>query len=363
MSFPELRYLEWAMRRYGQVEFDLGQSGMAPLPPSAVGPPSELFAGATDPKAPFRYQAAVAKRFDVPLECAVPALGTTHGLFCAYAALLSPGDHVVVESPVYEPLVRAAEALGAKVIPFVRDFDRGSAIDVDTVARLLTPRVKLVAISNLHNPTGAHTSDEIVRALAQACKRTNTTLLVDEVYRELVDFDPHRGATAFHLDDNVVTTSSLTKVYGLPWVRAGWVLARPELAKRVMNAGMHTMGAISWALASAGVHAFERLEEIHAISRLARAHDDALAAKVEAFIAARPRFSFTRHRGSIFGFVVDKTGQDLTPVIERGIDEEKVIVGPGSFFAYPSGFRLRYGAMPPEALDRGLVALGKALDR
>jgi aspartate/methionine/tyrosine aminotransferase len=335
---------------------------MAPLPPSAVGPPSEIFAGATDPKAPFRYQAAVAKRFDVPLECAVPALGTTHGLFCAYAALISPGDHVLVESPVYEPLVRAAEALGAKVIPFVRDLDRGAAIDVDAVARLLTPRVKLVAICNLHNPTGAYVGDEVVAALAQACKRTGTTLLVDEVYRDLVDFDPRRGATAFHLADNVVTTSSLTKVYGLPWRRAGWVLARPELAKRVMNAGMHTMGAISWALASAGVHAFERIEEIHALSRLARANDDEAAARVEAWIAARPRFSFTRHPGSIFGFVVDRSGDDLTPAIERAIDEQRVIVGPGSFFAYPSGFRLRYGAMPLDALDRGLAALGRAFD-
>jgi aspartate/methionine/tyrosine aminotransferase len=360
-GFPELAYLAWAMRRYGQVQFDLASSGLSPLPVDAVGPATEIFCGANDPKAPFLYQAAVAKRFDVPIDHAIPAVGTTHGLFCAYAALLARGDHVLVESPTYEPLVRAAEALGAKVIPFVRDLSRGAAFDVDEIGRMLNPRVRVVAIANLHNPTGAHVSDDDVRALAAVCAKNGTTLLVDEVYRDLVDFDAKHGATAHHLADNVVTTSSLTKVYGLPWLRAGWVLARKPIAERVMNVGLHTIGAVSWSLASAGVRALERLDEIHAMSKLARAHDDNAFELVRAFLAERPHFSLTRHRGSIFGFVVDTRGGDLTPAIERAIDEEGVIVAPGKFFGHPSGFRLRYGAMPIETLEKGLQALGRAL--
>lgn len=361
-GFPEIAYLAWAMQRYGQIDFDLASSGLAPLPVDAVGPASEIFSGATDPRAPFRYAETVARRFDVPVDCAVPALGTTHGLFCAYSAILAPGDDVVVESPVYEPLVRIAEGLRARVIPFVRDLDRDAAIDPDAVGRALTPKTRLCVISNLHNPTGAYVSDDVVREVAKVCAKNGTTLLVDEVYRDLVDFDARRGATAYHLAPNVVTTSSLTKVYGLPWVRAGWVLARPEISRRVLTSALHTSGAMSWALASAGVRAFERIVEIHALSKLARAHDDEAVACVEAWVKTRPQLSFRRPRGSIFGFVVDRRGVDLRPAIERGIDQQRVIVAPGAFFGFPAGFRLRYGAMSLEVLARGLEALGRALD-
>lgn len=355
---PELEYLAWALARYGQVKFDLGSSGMAPLPVDVLGHPSETFAGATDPTAVFRLRDTIAKRFNVAPEEAVPVLGTSHGLWCTYAALLAPGADVLVESPVYEPLVRIAEGLRARVIPFVRDLDRECAIDLDEVKKRLTPRTRLVVVSNLHNPTGHALSDDTIRALADAV--APTTLLVDEVYRDMLDAT---ASTAFHLAPNIVTTSSLTKVYALPWARAGWVLARRELAAKVMNAAVHSIGAVSWALASASMHAFERIEELHARSRLARANDGVALAKLVAWVNERPYLSFTPGRASIFGFVVDTRGIDARPWIERAIEEEGVVVAPGSFFGFPAGFRVRYGAIPDETLDEGLLRLGRALDR
>jgi aspartate/methionine/tyrosine aminotransferase len=355
---PELEYLKWALARYGQVKFDLGSSGMAPLPIDVLGQPNETFAGATDPTIVARWQKTIAKRFNVSVEEAVPVLGTSHGLWCTYAALLAPGSDVLVESPFYEPLVRIAEGLRARVIPFVRDLERECAIDIDEVKKRLTPQTRLVVVSNLHNPTGHALSDDTIRALANAV--APATLLVDEVYRDMLDSS---ASTAFHLAPNIVTTASLTKVYGLAWARAGWVLARKELASKIIDAAVHSIGAISWALASASITAVERIEELHARSRLARANDGAALAKVRAWVAERPYLSFTPGRASIFGFVVDTRGHDAKPWIERAIDEEGVVVAPGSFFGFPAGFRIRYGAIPPERLDEGLVRLGRAIDK
>jgi len=354
---PELEYLAWALARYGQVKLDLGSSGMAPLPIDVLGHPNETFAGATDPTIVARLQRVIARRFGVEDGEAVPVLGATHGLWCTYAALLGPGADVLVESPVYEPLVRIAEGMRARVIPFVRDLSRACAFDVDEVKKLLTPRTRLVVVSNLHNPTGHALGDDVIRELANAV--APATLLVDEVYRDMLDAT---ASTAFHLASNIVTTSSLTKVYGLPWARAGWVLARAPIAAKVRVAALHSVGAVSWALASASIHALERIDELHARSRLARANDAAAVAKVEAFVAARPYLSFTPGRASIFGFVVDTRGRDARPWIERAIADQGVIVAPGSFFGFPSGFRVRYGAIPHATLDEGLERLGRVLD-
>jgi len=355
---PELEYLAWALARYGQVKFDLGSSGMTPLPVDVLGHPHETFAGATDPTIVARLQKVIARRFGVDDNEAVPVLGATHGLWCTYAALLGPGADVLVESPVYEPLVRIAEGLRARVIPFVRDLDRASAINLDELKKSLTPRTRLVVVSNLHNPTGHALTDDAIRALAAAV--APVTLLVDEAYRDMLDAT---ASTAFHLAPNIVTASSLTKVYGLPWARAGFVLAPAKIAAKVATAALHSVGAVSWALASASIHAFDRIEELHARSRLARANDAIALAKLTAWVRERPYLSFTPGRASIFGFVVDTRGRDARSWIERAIDEEGVVVAPGSFFGFPAGFRVRYGAMDHAVLDEGLLRLGRVLDR
>jgi aspartate/methionine/tyrosine aminotransferase len=359
---PPLEYLAWAIENYGQVKLDLASSGLTTIAAESIGDPAQLLADAGDARAPFRWIQAIARRFDVDVAHAVPALGTTHGLWASYAAVLSPGDDVVVETPVYEPLVRLAQGLGARVVPFSRDLARGAAIDPAVVERAMTAKTKLVVVSNLHNPTGAYVDDATLAEVAKVAAKRSAWLLVDEVYRDLVDFDADRGRTAFRLGPNVLATASLTKVYGLGFLRAGWVLAPKEVARAIFDATLHSAGGTSWALASMSARALSDIATTPAGSGAARPHDDELAARVEAFVRARPHLSFRRHRGSIFGFVEDSRGLDLRATIERGVRDEQVIVAPGVFFGAPAGFRIRYGAMPLATLDVGLARLGRALD-
>ncbi|MEO7091682.1 MAG: pyridoxal phosphate-dependent aminotransferase, partial [Polyangiales bacterium] len=215
---PPLEYLAWAIENYGQVRFDLASSGMPTIPAEAVGDPALLLSEVGDACAPRRWHEAIARRFHVDPAHAVPALGTTHGLWATYAALLSPGDDVVVETPVYEPLLRQAQGVGARVVPFARDIGRGAVIDPDVIGRAMTPKTKLVVVSNLHNPSGLRAPDATLAALATRVQARGAYLLVDEVYAPFDSFTTPDGTwsgSARRLDANVIAAGSLTKCYGL----------------------------------------------------------------------------------------------------------------------------------------------------
>jgi aspartate/methionine/tyrosine aminotransferase len=359
---PPIEYLAWAIENYHRVRFDLASSGLAPMRADALTPQGEWLEAAHDSTAPARWCEAIARRLDAPVECVVPTVGTTHGIWSTYAAVLSAGDDVLVESPAYEPLVRAAQGLGARVVHFTRDPSSGAPVDPADIARAMTDRTKLVVVSNLHNPTGAYVSDATLAEVAALARDRGAHLFVDEVYRDLVDGTPDRSKTAFHAAPRVITTSSLTKVYGLGWIRAGWVLAPPEIAARARDATLHSVGGISPAIASMGMVALARMNEVHARSVAARANDAKAASIVRAFVDAHPYLSWRQERGSIFGFVLDTRGRDLRPTIERAVRERQVIVAPGVFFGVPSAFRLRYGAMDLDVLEEGLRRLGPVLD-
>src|ERR1700677_4833249 len=178
--FAPTRYLDWARRFYGQVRFDLATSGIPPVPSAELGAFDAL--ALDDVTAWPRLREAIARYNDVPAEEAIAALGTTHALWLAYASLTSPGDEVLVEPPAYEPLARIAEGIGAKVATFERAASERHALDPERVARAMTPRTRVVAVSNLHNPTGVRTDAGVLRAIARIAEAQGAVLLVDEVY-------------------------------------------------------------------------------------------------------------------------------------------------------------------------------------
>ena len=162
------------------------------------------------------------------------ANGCSGANFLACAALLEPGDEVLVERPFYDPMPAAARLLGASVATFERRFEDGYDVDRDRVAAALTPRTRLILISNPHNPSGALARPESLATLGALAARRGIHVLVDEVYLDTV-FDG-RPAPAATLSPAFVSTNSLTKAYGLASLRCGWTLAAPDLTRRIRRA-------------------------------------------------------------------------------------------------------------------------------
>jgi aspartate/methionine/tyrosine aminotransferase len=304
---------------------------------------------------------AIARYNDVSPVEVVPALGTSHALWLAYATLANPGDEIVVEEPAYEPLLVAAKSVGARVVRFAREPREGFAVDPDRISRAITPRTRLVAVTNLHNPSGVRARDEDLQAAARLLDAHGGFLLVDEVYApfdELVDSEGTFRGSARRLGPNVLAVGSLTKCYGLGPHRIGWILAPAEVAAQAEDVVTTSCGWLPLSHAHVGVHAFARLPALAERSR------DLLAgkrARVAAWATERG-LGWSGPAEGLFGFVTVPGAADLTPAIEAAALDREVLVAPGAFFGIPNGFRLSWSA-PSATLEEGLERLSDCLGR
>ncbi len=116
----------------------------------------------------------------------VTAAGTSVANYLAFAALLDPGDEVLIEQPAYGLLTRRAASVGAVVNRFARTHENGYALDPEAVRRAVTPRTKLIVLTNLHNPSSVLTGEDVLREVGEIARSVGARVLVDEVYLDAV---------------------------------------------------------------------------------------------------------------------------------------------------------------------------------
>ncbi|HXW17839.1 MAG TPA: pyridoxal phosphate-dependent aminotransferase, partial [Candidatus Acidoferrales bacterium] len=177
-------YMEWA-KLHSHARFNLAVSGMPGLPISSLGAaPADLEISTPGGYGYGPLQQRLAEKCGVAPECVVAATGTSMANHLALAALVEPGDEVLIEQPSYELLVTVAEYLGAKILRFPRAFEAGFQIDPRELERAITPRTRVIVITNLHNPSSVRTPDATLRLVGEIARSRGATVLVDEVYLE-----------------------------------------------------------------------------------------------------------------------------------------------------------------------------------
>lgn len=356
--FASTRYLAWAHRLFGNVELDLASSGIPLVRGDELAPIAEEGASRAGDLACFdELLRSIARYNDVSEAEVVPALGASHAIFLAYAALLSPGDDILVESPGYEPLVRAAEGLGARVRTYPRAAEDGFHVRPERVAAAMTPRTRAIVVTNLHNPTGVREDDATLRELAAIAAAQDAVLIVDEVYAPfdaLADDGVFRGS-ARKLGPNVVALGSLTKAYGLGMMRIGWVLGPEGVVARAKDAATATVGHLPLPHASLALAAFGRVGALSARARAICAGKRELA---EAW-TKRLGLGWSAPREGLFGLVTVPAarGRDLLPDLEALATARGVLVSAGTFFGIADGFRLSWASCDPSRFAEGLARL------
>jgi aspartate/methionine/tyrosine aminotransferase len=346
-------YMEWAKTR-PTPEFDLAGSNIlaCSLDDLPGARDAISLSGANDTG--YRpLLEAIAARYGVTPDQVTTATGTAGANFFALAALLGPGDDVLVERPGYDPLLGAARIFGATTVRFDRVFEDGYALDPDRVRRAMTPRTKVIVITTPHNPTGVIAGHAAIDEIGRIAERAGACVLVDEVYR---DVSRDAGPAFASRGEVFVTTSSLTKSYGLSSLRAGWVLASPELAYRVRRVRDVVDGTGSIVAERLAALAFEQLDALRARGRAVLARNKALA---DAFLAAHPQLEFVPSDGTIV-FPRIRGVEDAGPFVDRLMQEYKTAAGPGRFFDAPAHFRLGYGG-DAERIRGGLERVSRLL--
>ena len=348
-------YLEWAKLR-SKARFSLAASDVGHYPLA------EMHARIEDlslsPPGGYGYKPLVerlAARAGVSVDRVVHAQGTSMANHLAMAALLEPGDEILVEEPTYEAILAAAQYLGGKIRRFPRKFEAGFQVDPREVERAVSPRTRLIVITNLHNPSGVRTADSSLKIVGEIARSLGAHVLVDEVYLEACFHSPWQSA--IHLGTNFIATSSLTKAYGLTALRCGWVLAAPALAERMWRLN-DLFGAVS--PYPADLLSVLALDQLPQIAARAKKLLDTNRALLKSFLDSRKDLvTIWPESGSIV-FPQLTTGH-ADAFCQLLLEKYETSVVPGRFFEAPEHFRIGVGG-ETEQVGEGLLRIGAALD-
>ena len=309
--------------------------------------------GASHPRyRPLRE--AIGERYGVPVGQVVAADGTSMANFLALAALIGPGDEVLVEHPTYDPLLGAASFLGADIKRFDRKPRDGFRLDASAIEQVLSPKTRLIVITNLHNPSGALAEESELRALGDLAAKVGARVLIDEVY---LDSAVPPRPSAVHLGPQFVITNSLTKVYGLSGLRCGWIFAEPQLAERMWR--VNDLFGVNQAHPAERLAciAFEHITEVLGDSPTMLERNRQI---FNSFVGSRSDIQCMRAEHGITAFP-HWDGGDTQRLDDHLREHYDASVVPGRWFEMPEHFRVGFG-MPTSDFQAGLSRLESALD-
>lgn len=359
MSFVPFGFAKLTLGSALGARWPLNASGIAGIAPSVFLAPETLLAAADARHAGpaldlVREQ--LGARYDVApanIRTAAGASGGVHLALAAIATLADDGAPIAVERPGYPVFDSLASLLGRDVIDVPRPAAYGSAIDLDAADDAFTRGACVLCVTDLHNPTGASVATSDLAALDEIAARHGAWVLVDEIYR---DFLPGRVGTAWRPRSRIVTTSSLTKCYGLGPLRAGWIFGDGAVLARCDELAEVTAGPpnAAWAHLFASVlpHATRLLDRGRRIAADARP-------VIDGWIDTQAHVSWTPPAAGITGFLqIDglKRSARFAESLRRELDVQVIA---GSEFGDDAGVRVSFGLAPAElasALD--VLALG-----
>lgn len=286
--------------------------------------------------------------------------GAAGALFIISTSLLTRDDHLVVVRPNYATNLETPRAIGCAIGFVDLTFEDSFRLDVDRLAAALRPDTRLISITTPHNPTGVALSAEVIGEVAALAARRGCRLVVDETYRDLCygELPP----LAASLGPHVISVSSLSKAYGIPGIRLGWIVSSDPALQELFLAAKEQIS-----ICGGVIHEWIA-EEI--LARRAEILGATLAemrqrlALVARWIEREPLLEWVPPEGG----VVCLPRMKRTPAggtagfYQRLLDVEGTYVGPGHWFELSdSCFRLGYGWPTRDELQAGLEGISRAL--
>jgi aspartate/methionine/tyrosine aminotransferase len=286
--------------------------------------------------------------------------GAATALFIVSTSLLAATDHLVVVRPNYATNLETPRAIGCSISFIDLELESGFRLDFEKLAAAITPKTRLVSVTCPHNPSGVmFTAEELHRLVALTAAK-GCHLLVDETYRDLSYDGPLPLAAS--LGRHVISVSSLSKAYGIPGIRTGWLINRePKLQEMFLAAKeqISICGSVvdEWIAEQVLARRVELLEPTLAEMRKRRE-------LVGAWIRQEPLLECVPPRGGVVCFPHmrgDPPG-GIAAFYQRLLETHGTYVGPGHWFEMPdSFFRLGYGWPTRAELEAGLTAISRAL--
>lgn len=374
-----MKIARFEMERYqstweNTVQFDLSESGVHPLTLSALVDHTwieEVLAreplgyGFTNGSLELRTAIAGLYHAAGP-EHVLVTTGTAEANFLVTWALLDRGEDVVVMLPNYMQIPQLADAWGVRVIPWWLRSTKGQGsdgsrwmMDPEELSRLVTSRTKAIFVCNPNNPTGAVLPVETMNEVCAIAARVGAWVIADEVYRG-AELNEHRTPSFWGRYPKVMATGGLSKAYGLPGLRLGWIVAP------------HDMVDVLW-----GYHDYTTIAPSFLSDQLARV---ALGPQASQRLATRTRMILSenievvgrwidrmegvvrwiRPQAGAIAFVAYVPTINSTELATRLRKQHDVLLVPGDHFKMDGYVRIGYGG-DPRRLDEALQRTGECL--
>ncbi len=284
--------------------------------------------------------------------------GCIEANFVAFASLVKPGDHVIVEHPNYQQLYEVPKALGGRVELLRLGYEDNYELDIDKLNEAVTSKTKLIVISHPNNPTGSVITLKTLKSIIEIVEDNKIYLLSDEIYREL-SFTQKPLPPAATLSNRAISNSSMSKLYGLPGLRIGWMVADEkiiQIAKEIRSYVTICGSTLSEYLSKIALK--RKSELVTRAEKIAKTNIEVIKKWVE----NRDDVDWVPPRGGLVTFprfFRNVTSTDLCTLLA---EEYKVFVAPGRCFDFENHFRIGFG-WSTEGLREGLAFVSRGLER
>ena len=374
MNYQRMAIEKEAPEEIGAViKYNLSESAISDqtLDSLSLTVPPDLVLTYTEHKGSLKFRTLVAQASNgsfTPDDVLVTA-GASTSLFIINTSLLGPRDHLVVTRPNYATNLEIPRSIGCDITFVDLEFESGFRLDIDRIAVAIRPGItKLISICSPNNPTGTICTASELRSLASLAKECRSYLLVDETYSDLY-YAPYPAngenaiQTAASLGDHVITVSSMSKTYGVPGIRTGWLVTTNTLLHETFLAAKEQI-SISGSV----------LDELAAEQILAR-RTELLPATIADMRRRRDRVaSWVDSESELVGWVRPEAGVSCfikmkkeppggtTAFYRRLLQQHGIYVGRGGWFERDDTFfRLGYGWPTWQELETGLNGISEAL--
>jgi aspartate/methionine/tyrosine aminotransferase len=367
MKQPIFVMERWQSHHENRVEYNLAESGVQPITLAelqalaGVDPVDTLLGYGHTDGSPLLRERIASMYPGAGAANVVATVGSAEANFLAMWRLVEPGDRVVVVRPTYEQTTGLASGLGAHVESVWLEEDRGWQPAVGAASTAIQPGTRVVVVTNPNNPT-AHPLDEAAIAeIVQAAERVGAWILSDEVYAggELSG-EPTRSI--WGRTDRVLVSASLSKAYGLPGLRLGWLLAPPEFREELWARKDYTTIAPSPLCDRLGEAALEPSVRAGLLERGRAILRDNLEVLETWATEHAGVLRFARPRAGAVAFFHYDLPIGSTELAERLLAEQSVLIVPGDQFGIDHHFRIGYGYTNPP-LAPGLERVSRLIDQ
>ena len=274
--------------------------------------------------------------------------------------LVEPGDEVVMMVPNYMQTHGLARAFGAEVKAWPLWRVARWHLDVDQLDHLVTSRTKLIIICNPNNPTGARFEAADLDRIAAIASAHGSWILSDEIYRG-AELDGRETASMWGRGDRVIVTSGLSKAYGVPGLRIGWIVGPPARVATLWSYHDYTTispGALSDALAR---HALQAARRTRILERTRRILNQNFPVIQQWLDSHGGLFTYAAPDAGAIVYVQYHHDINSTELVTRLRQEKRVLIVPGDHFGMDGYLRIGFGDKT-DYLQEGLNRLHDLLE-